>query len=358
MTMKVGILTFHRALNYGAVIQAYALQFFLESKGCDVEIIDYYPLFLRRLYAKNPKRPHSFLFKVFQRRSFKNFLSENLHLSSETFTDKQSLQVYATNFDAIITGSDTIWNSHVVGDELDTYLLDFVKAPTMKISYAASIGGGNIDGVYSDIFKAALQDYRAVSLREESLCGKLSSLSHRQVVDVADPTFLLPQENYSILCANVACKTNGNYIVFFDLANDMLAKECAKAIKAVLDLPIINLGARYERFADHNPLNISPSAWLSYISNASFVCTNSFHATTLSIICKRPFVSVAATIGSRALNNVRVVNVLQKTGLQRQFADSTENIKDKLYVDFDAVQQMVDGYVQRSVEYLSTALRL
>ena len=41
MEKKIGILTFHNCVNYGAAMQAYGLQSFLISKGYNVEIIDY-----------------------------------------------------------------------------------------------------------------------------------------------------------------------------------------------------------------------------------------------------------------------------------------------------------------------------
>ena len=39
--MKVGILTFHRAENFGAMLQVFALQQYLRKLKHDVEIIDY-----------------------------------------------------------------------------------------------------------------------------------------------------------------------------------------------------------------------------------------------------------------------------------------------------------------------------
>ena len=39
--MKVGIITVHRAYNYGSVLQCYSLQEYLKSLGHDVWVIDY-----------------------------------------------------------------------------------------------------------------------------------------------------------------------------------------------------------------------------------------------------------------------------------------------------------------------------
>ena len=41
--MKIGIMTFHWAVNYGAVLQAYALQTYLRNLGHEAYMIDYKP---------------------------------------------------------------------------------------------------------------------------------------------------------------------------------------------------------------------------------------------------------------------------------------------------------------------------
>ena len=50
--MKVGILTFHRAHNFGAMLQCYALQEYLTKKGLNVEVIDYRQPYIETLYSK------------------------------------------------------------------------------------------------------------------------------------------------------------------------------------------------------------------------------------------------------------------------------------------------------------------
>lgn len=47
--MKIGILTFHCAYNYGAVLQAFALQKYLQQMGNNVHIIDYRPKYLMQI---------------------------------------------------------------------------------------------------------------------------------------------------------------------------------------------------------------------------------------------------------------------------------------------------------------------
>ena len=44
--MNIKILTCHDVYNYGATLQAYALQTFLEKNGYEVKIIDYKPYYI------------------------------------------------------------------------------------------------------------------------------------------------------------------------------------------------------------------------------------------------------------------------------------------------------------------------
>ena len=46
--MKIGILNFHRALNYGAVLQCYGLQETLTALGHEVSVIDYRPKIIEK----------------------------------------------------------------------------------------------------------------------------------------------------------------------------------------------------------------------------------------------------------------------------------------------------------------------
>lgn len=124
-TAKIGILTFHKAINYGSVLQAWALQNTLKMNGYDSEIIDYEPKELRHLYEtslkdakgfkRKLKRILSFKRKVsMQRDKFLCFRKENLHLSKEMYFYDSDFRGIADKYDVIITGSDQVWNTNIV----------------------------------------------------------------------------------------------------------------------------------------------------------------------------------------------------------------------------------------------------
>ena len=51
--MKIGIITYHSAHNYGAVLQAFALQEYLQKQGHDVQIINYKIKEIENYYKKS-----------------------------------------------------------------------------------------------------------------------------------------------------------------------------------------------------------------------------------------------------------------------------------------------------------------
>ena len=96
--MKIGILTFHRAHNYGAVLQAYALQEILRSKGHYVEFIDYKNPYLlsvynwlswKRFITKNVMRTIKELSLIIKRKrrydNFQHFIPSKLYVYSQSY---------------------------------------------------------------------------------------------------------------------------------------------------------------------------------------------------------------------------------------------------------------------------------
>ena len=150
--MKIGILTFHCAHNYGAVLQCYATQEFLRGKGYDVEVINYRPYYLlhpyqlfnyRRVLCKNPIRlikkfiQELLLFPVRYKRwrAFEGFINEQLQLGS-VVTNKLPIDC-----DVYLIGSDQVWNPKITNGFDDVYFAQFpfAKAKKRYVAYAASM---------------------------------------------------------------------------------------------------------------------------------------------------------------------------------------------------------------------------
>ena len=204
--MKIGIITFHRAVNYGAVLQAYALQHALEGLGAQAEILDY-----RNRYIESCYDPYSLkgnklkaLAKIAllggvrrkKNEAFRSFNKKYLRLSEAVYKDSEQLAGAEKFYDAFITGSDQVWNTSCA-DFDPAYFLTFVKDKKKKNSYAASFGLSEIPKEYEAEYKKRLAGYRQISVREAQGRALVKELTGRDVPVVLDPTLLLTEKDWA-----------------------------------------------------------------------------------------------------------------------------------------------------------------
>lgn len=300
---KIGVLTFHRAENYGSIMQAYALQTYLkEKRKIDNELIDYVPetqgdfykLFvpitsIRNLLGNILKL--SIAKKYYLReKAFERFLNTRLKVSEKSFTCEEDLKNIQDDYWCIITGSDQIWNTECA-DFSWVYLLKGVTG-VKKISYAASMGGGKISD--RDIYKNCLSDYDYISVREDyavKTIGEMFSQKNLATVCV-DPTLLLDRKDYEKITSSR--RIEGDYIFFYSVYHDDQLLHTIRLLRKKWNLPIVTLISRNNSYkvlfnGIQLPMYEAPEDFLSYIKYAKFVITNSFHGSVFSIIFEKEF---------------------------------------------------------------------
>lgn len=300
---KVGVLTFHRAENYGSAMQAYALQKYLKEKlGIRNELIDYVPegqedfykLFvpitnIRNLIGNFFKL--SIVKKYRKRRvAFQNFLMNNLEISEKKYSSFEKGTRLSEIYSCVITGSDQIWNVECVDFSWE-YLLEGVS-DLRKVSYAASMGGGKLSE--QDRYKKCLEDYDAISVREKYAADIINHMfceSCKAEVSV-DPTLLLDKKDYDKIAA--PRRIEGDYIFLYSVYHDDQLLHTVKLMKKKWDLPIITLISRNNSYKVlFNGIKLAkeegPEDFLSYIKYAKFVLTNSFHGSVFSLIYGKEF---------------------------------------------------------------------
>lgn len=168
--MKIGIITFHNALNAGAVLQAYALQVLLTQQGHNVEFINYNPIkkyTFRNYVAKSPVVMFNKWRNIYNGKKYTKYGNFNkvLNLSSIRYLSYEELKESNLDYDIYIVGSDQIWNFYTSLSPV--YMLDFVPNGKKKIAYAASMGQCRIDLSLYDDFRNKLMSFDAISLREK-----------------------------------------------------------------------------------------------------------------------------------------------------------------------------------------------
>ena len=215
---KAGILTFHNAHNYGAVLQAYALKTKLNEMGHEAQVVNYcnpkvqatYPRHLLPVYCKRDLLPTHWkqnLVKIIdciygwkswgeQWEKFEAFIQTHL-LNGKT--EKLGLEQLAElDLDLFILGSDQIWESYITGGLDRVYLGDFSTDADI-VSYAASLNGSSLSEQEAAVLKEKLPRLKEIAVREEKLAAYFRELLNREVYTVVDPTLWLEAKDYEPL---------------------------------------------------------------------------------------------------------------------------------------------------------------
>lgn len=301
---KTGILTFHWAANYGAVLQAYALQTYLSRAGHDAEIIDYRPgrvLLIQHIVHFGD------LAHGRKERALRRF-RENLKLSPKTVRWSRDLKAVLSRYDHVIAGSDQVWNeSFTLGAEGKptlSYFFHGCPPGTKRISYAASFGAESVCEEYAEYVKPELAQFSAISVRERSGQEIVRSLGMDAQI-VCDPTLLLTKEDYQALAGEVPAAAPR--VFAYILHGHREAAEVASYVKRQL------------RDDSRAPDVCGLHEWLSCIRYSEVVVTNSFHCVMLSMILNRPFIAVL--IKGSGMND-RIRTVLSDAGLADRAVDT------------------------------------
>lgn len=202
--MKIGILTFHRVYNYGAVIQAYCTQKIIDDLDIDNEIIDYTILKQKDftdLYSRRNglKRFFKTLLLIpfhserFSRKKKFDAFINSMRLSDKKYIENEDLSETNKIYDCFLVGSDQVWNVTKKAESSDAYFLNFADEDKIKISYASSVGIAKYDDLITK--KDYLKRFNAISCRESGGAEILSSIIDDKVSTVLDPTLLVDKKD-------------------------------------------------------------------------------------------------------------------------------------------------------------------
>lgn len=351
---KIYTITFQKALNYGATLQAYALVKFLKSLGHDVKIIDYLPHYFFLQTYRPAKGLRKTLDKYKKLKSFSVFSNKFLPLTDKTYFTKKSMR-RITDAHAIVCGSDQIWNKSLTGGEFDgAYFIDFAPPGTRRIAFAASAGSIRIKD-HPETVKEYIPKLDAVGVREEILEADIKEvLPDKQIKTVLDPSLLIRDYSEVII---PSCTPNKKYIVSYVVGSgEMLSRfdRAIKKLKATTDIPVIHIGAKPIPSADENILNIGPSEWLTYIKNSCFVITNSFHGTAFSLNFEKNFIFIPHSIDNL---NHRQTTLLKKLDLMSAMRSREEEIDfSGEPVNYSIITPRLNKLMEESREFLISSI--
>lgn len=359
--MKIGILTFHRAHNYGAVLQCFALQEVLKGMGHEVEVIDYrqpwiedfYKAFsmqvLRKRY-KGIKRSCRYILNyskrvkvvMAKRPLYESFRDRYLSLSRPC--NKNLPQ----NYDAYIIGSDQLWGLHCIGDVPDPVYLGRFKHPSTSkvIGYAISTNKESIVRLSNTCLKEDIRNFDTLSLREQFAIDEVKRITAKDIDLCIDPTLLTTKETWEPLTTNSKWK-NKKYVLIYQVRGSGEAKkyifntatDIAKQISD--DCEVVNINTDLPTVEE----------FVSMFKYASYVVTSSFHATVFSLIFNTPFFSVKLNDGKDG----RYVNLLKSIGAE----DKIIQVGDTVCLSkksFDNINEEILKLRRHSLDYLTKSL--
>ena len=315
MLKKIGILTFHAAHNYGSMLQAYALQTYLERQGCRVTIINMRNPGQKAVYGKPSRHltkksvkaalanPNLFIRNIEKWNRFEQFMKTYLHLSREHYSivDTERIINQELGLDAIITGGDQIWNLECPDLSL-AYILPFETPGIRRIAYSPSLGDGEywMPQHYGPILKQTVEGYDFPSVREDSASVLLSGLTGRPVPAVPDPTILLGKNDYETLAGDEPL-IKGDYVLYYSPQPDAQIAQYVSFFAHNHDYKVISpnksLAKEEKGFIALN--EAGPAEFLNLLKNASVVCGRSFHLAVFSIIFHKPFFAIGNKRGMR-----------------------------------------------------------
>lgn len=372
--MKVALLTMVFNNNYGGMLQAFALQFYLKKKGYDVTLINAQqklppvikaPLtIVKRLVQRYVLRknlefivPDWVCRRKVRRREFhtRAFINEYISPRTQEVFSNKGIEKVASGFDCYVVGSDQVWRPTMY-PYIDSAFFGFLNNRDVKrFSYAASFGVDKWEYTekQTEVFRKQISNFAGVSVREVSGVQLCKDFFQVKAEHVLDPTMLLSEGEYrSIIPEDLLENVKPEVFCYIlDYTNEKT--ESAKLIASKLGLTTSHFFNEKE-----SPNFVYPSvqSWLASFCNAKFVFTDSFHGCLFSIIFRKPFI----VFGNATRGLDRFKSVLQMVSLEDRMVLSYQELRSleiDRNLDWDKVLARLTPKIEFSKSFLMNAMR-
>lgn len=352
--MKIAITTFQRAINHGAALQMYALCKTLEKSGNEIKIIDYVPNYsnysggIKQQIANILNRKTDKI-KAQKYKAFKDtYLADNM---TKPYTYDQLSEI-EKDFDLFITGSDQLWNYHC-GHFDKYYFLDFVSDTKKRCSYAVSFNLECIPENARQEYVKRLSGMNKISVREDDGVKAVKELIGTNCEKHCDPTLLLNENDWKSVIPQV--KEKEKYIAIYTLGKPIDLVKKARELSKKTGYKILYLSDFYGDLDLKHLRGLGPMEFLSYIANAEYVFTNSFHGTAFSVNLHKNFF---AEVNTLSRFNYRAEALLKSCGLMNRTMEHCTDILEtaKQEIDYEAVEKVLNEERKKSEKYLNTII--
>lgn len=379
-TKKVCIVTWFDSMNYGTCIQCYALTKYLSDQGYFVVVPESY----RYYYGiQHPIETFSRLLnKINQRINPPNVIIDEKEIDNNIrkgyivrrkkntefayrynniykITSKEDFLELIKTYDVFITGSDQIWNPGYV---TPPYLLSFVKKQNIKIAYGSSIGVEHIPRRLRSTYRKYLLRFSKIGVRELTAKHELEDLLKREIKAVLDPSFLLKKLEWSEVAIKTANETaNEPYIFCYFLGKNTEWIQKVKKFGEEQELKVYCALSESNIIPDYGTIlpSMGVQEFIYYLLNSSYVVTDSFHATALSINFNNPFAVYKRFVdGASGSQNSRIIDLLNEFGLERCLVANDSNNLDFMLEDYNYtnVNNILEQKRKSSIKFLINAI--
>lgn len=357
--MKVGIITFHRAWNYGAVLQCYALQETIKNLGHDVQVIDYrqpaiekcYQTFslkgsIKALLKPGKYNEQGFLYRNRIRKEFTDFRDRFFDLTAPCTQSS-----IPDDFDVYIIGSDQLWVPNLTGGYFDdVYLGNFERAKHSRVlGYAISTNANSVSAMSPKEIDEINRNFSALSLRESSIADLLKKRVNCDIHVDLDPTLLLNKSSWLPVVNGAQKKIENVYMITYHLPGRYNALDKQEFMRRAS----IIANRQNLKIIDLSTFRYSVSDFVSLISNASLVLTSSFHATVFSLIFNRPLMSIALKDG----HDSRYTELMKSLGGECMIYGKEFDKESYREADYNIINQNLTLMRQPSIKYLQDSIQ-
>lgn len=368
--MKIGILTYHRAENYGALLQAYALRTYIQNLGHEVSFVDYWPKyhedFFRifswdRFICNGIRGRIDYLLgvtiwlcpRLIRKIKFQSFINKELGLKGKPLYNEKTISTEP--FEVVIYGSDQIWRKqNMASVEFDDWYFGSGNVVAdNRIVYAGSMGTVKTTLTDDEYLKTMMRNFNQIAVREEDLKNKLQSLGISSSL-VIDPVFLLTKDQWMKIMAPGNTKQE-KYILFYNLLNKHESVSFAERLSRETGLPIKELNKKMSlsHIGKRYISTASVEEFLRLIMDAEYVVSNSFHGVAFSIIFQKQFYAVG--MGEKAN---RVKSLLNSVGIQERYVvDADSSILSLNSIDYQMVLNNLKMIVGDSILFLFNSFK-
>lgn len=375
--------------NYGTSLQGYAMLKKIQQLGYKCEVIQYekhLTLGQKLHFVINAIRSGEAkeLYSRFTRKKILDkypHYAEGIRLRTEAvdkykkkkliplfhkYIGYEALHEGSKNYSVVVVGSDQVWTPMSLPNKFFNLL--FVDDSVRKVAYASSFGVSEIPDFQKKATGEYLDRFAYIGVREQRGKEIVDSLSHKMAQVVADPTLLLSREDWEAEIADSKVKETEPYIFCYFLGTNQNARKAANELKKKTGLKIITIRhmdeyvPEDEQFGDEAPYSVDPNDFVKYISNATFVCTDSFHCSVFSIIFHRQFMTFYRFANtSKTGRNSRIDSLFNVLGVNKKHIyNNSDDILSLINepINWQEVDNRLSILRNESIDFLNNSLNV